>query len=184
MSDKKNTNGKFQKILALMLGVLFGFLLQRGGVTRYEVIMGQLLLVDWTVLKVMASAILTGMVVLSISRSMGLARMHSWKGAWGGTVVGGLIFGVGFGILGYCPGTSIGAVGQGSLDALFGGVLGMLAGASLYALVYERVEPIQAKGEFKATTLPELFHLSWFKTQLILLALFGAVFFALEKIGF
>jgi len=44
-------------------------------------------------------------------------------------VIGGLLFGIGFGILGYCPGTLVGAIGQGSLDALFGGMIGLLIGA-------------------------------------------------------
>ena len=49
-------------------------------------------------------------------------------GSWGSTGIGGIIFGVGLAILGYCPGTSAGAAGQGSLDALVGGVGGMIAG--------------------------------------------------------
>jgi len=98
-------------------------LLQKGGVTRYDVIIGQLLLTDFTVLKVMLSAVVTGMVGVYALKGAGLANLHPKPGSLGSTAVGGLIFGLGFGILGYCPGTVVGAVAQGSLDALFGGVV-------------------------------------------------------------
>src|SRR5690606_25148643 len=52
---------------------------------------------------------------------------------YGATIVGGLIFGVGFGLIAYCPGTNAAAVGQGNLDALVG-ILGMMAGSYLFAL--------------------------------------------------
>ncbi len=107
-------------------GILFGFLLQKGGATTYEVIIGQLLLTDFTVVKIMLTAVVTGMIGVHLLRSLGLAELHPKPGSLGSTAIGGLIFGVGFGILGYCPGTMIGAVGQGSLDALFGGLPGML----------------------------------------------------------
>ena len=183
MLERLRSRAGLQKVLALLLGVGFGFLLQRGGVTRYEIIMGQLLLVDWTVFKVIMSAILTGMVGLALLRRVGAARLHSRKGAWGSAAVGGLIFGLGFGILGYCPGTTIGAVGQGSLDALFGGAFGMLAGASLFAAVYERVEPVQSRGAFPVATIPELLGLSWPKTAALILALAVAAFLVLEMTG-
>ena len=68
---------------------------------------------------------------------------------WFDVIIGGLIFGVGFGILGYCPGTLAGAVGQGSLDALFGGLVGLIIGAGLFAEFYPKLEKaILDKGSF------------------------------------
>jgi hypothetical protein len=148
-----------QLILGLFMGICFGFLLQRGGVTQYEVIMGQLLLRDWTVVKVMLTAVVTGMVGIYALRIPGLVRLHKKSGSVGSTVIGGLIFGVGFALLGYCPGTLAGAAGQGSMDALFGGALGMLAGTAVYAALYERLErKILHVGEFGRLTLPQLFN--------------------------
>ena len=148
-----------QLILGLFMGICFGFLLQRGGVTQYEVIMGQLLLRDWTVVKVMLTAVVTGMVGIYALRIPGLVRLHKKSGSVGSTVIGGLIFGVGFALLGYCPGTLAGAAGQGSMDALFGGALGMLAGTAIYASLYDRVErKILHVGEFGRLTLPQLFN--------------------------
>src|SRR5512139_1520705 len=96
-----------QLIIGLVVGVLFGFLLQKGGVTKYDVIIGQLLLTDFTVVKVILSAMVTGMIGVHLLRSRGLAQLHPKPGSFGSIVIGALIFGVGFGILGYCPGTLI-----------------------------------------------------------------------------
>jgi uncharacterized protein len=146
-----------QRFLGFLIGIAFGFLLQKGGVTRYEVIMGQLLLEDFTVAKVMLTAVVTGMVGVHLLRSAGLARLHPKAGSFGSSVVGGLIFGAGFGLLGYCPGTVAGAAGQGSLDALFGGVAGIIIGAGLFAALYPKLEKsVLRRGDFGAVTVPEL----------------------------
>lgn len=144
--------------VGLVTGILFGFLLQRSGVTRYDVILEQLLLTDFTVVKVMLSAVITGMLGVHLFRSMGLVRLHPKPGSLGSSVVGGLIFGVAFAILGYCPGTIAGAVGQGSLDAVIGGTIGILVGSGLFATVYPKLQkPILMQGDFGTLTLPELF---------------------------
>ncbi|MBC7223769.1 MAG: YeeE/YedE family protein [Anaerolineae bacterium] len=145
-----------QLALGLATGVAFGFLLQKGGVTQYQVILGQLLLTDFTVLKVMASAVAVGMVGVYALRDLGLVRLHPKPGSFGASVLGGLIFGVGFALLGYCPGTLAGALGQGHLDALVGGATGTVAGAWLFALWYPRLSrSVLSWGHFGAITLPE-----------------------------
>jgi hypothetical protein len=153
-----------QTILGLTFGIIFGFLLQKGGVTYYDVIMGQLLLTDFTVVKVMGSAVATGMIGFHLLKHFGLVRRHVRSGSTGSNVVGGLIFGLGFGLLGYCPGTVAGAVGQGSLDALFGGVIGLLIGAGIFAGVYPALSrSILKKGEFRHHALPEILNVNeWF----------------------
>ncbi|UEC42711.1 MAG: YeeE/YedE family protein [Methanothrix sp.] len=146
-----------QLAVGLSIGIVFGFLLQKGGVTRYDVILGQLLLVDFTVFKVMASAVITGMIGVHLLRSRGWVRLHPKPGSWGSTALGGLIFGAGFALLGYCPGTVAGAVGQGSIDALLGGVGGILLGAAVFAELYPRLEEtVLSRGDFGDATIPEI----------------------------
>ena len=111
--EQIRTDNRVQIVLGLLTGIVFGFLLQKGGVTDYGVIIGQLLLTDFTVLKVMLSAVLIGMIGIYAMKSAGLVRLHCRVGSVGATVIGGLIFGAGFAILGYCPGTAAGAVGSG-----------------------------------------------------------------------
>jgi hypothetical protein len=147
-----------QLVIGLLLGIAFGFLLQKGGVTRYDVIIGQLLLTDFTVVKVMLSAVVTGMIGVHLLRSFGLAILHPKPGSVGSSVIGGLIFGVGFALLGYCPGTIAGAVGQGSLDGLLGGMAGILLGAGLFAEAYPKLDrSILKRADFGELTFPQLF---------------------------
>ena len=147
----------WQLVIGFCLGIVFGFLLQKGGVTRYDVILGQLLLTDFTVVKVMLSAVVVGKIGVHFLKGLGVARLHPKPGSWGATAIGGLIFGVGFAVLGYCPGTLVGAIGQGSLDALFGGLVGLLIGAGLYSELYPRLEKaILHRGDFGELTLPQM----------------------------
>jgi uncharacterized membrane protein YedE/YeeE len=119
-----------------LTGLVFGFLLQKGGVTRFQVIVGQFLLKDFTMLKVMLSAVIVGGVGIYGMRTLGMdVSLHVKNLELLGNAVGGLIFGVGMVILGYCPGTGVAALGDGSRHAFFG-VLGMVAGAALYAEAY------------------------------------------------
>jgi hypothetical protein len=150
-------NKGIQLIFGLLIGIIFGFLLQKGGATQYDVIIGQLLLADFTVVKIMLSAVVVGTIGVHLFRGLGLAQLHPKPGSIGSTVLGGLIFGVGFGILGYCPGTMAGAVGQGSLDALFGGITGMLIGAGIFSEIYPKLEKsLLNRGPFGELTWPQL----------------------------
>ena len=72
-------------------------------------------------------------------------------------MIGGLLFGVGFALLGYCPGTIAGAIGNGYLDAMVGGLAGILFGSGLFAALYPRLKQgILRKGDFGDQTLPKL----------------------------
>jgi uncharacterized protein len=121
-----------QLLLGLFFGIAFGFLLQKGGVAKYEVLIGVLLLVDLTVIKVMMSAVLVGMVGIHVMHGLGLVSLHIKPTRLGANVLGGLIFGCGFGLAAYCPGTAAAALGQGNLDAL-AAMLGLLTGSYLFA---------------------------------------------------
>jgi hypothetical protein len=173
-----------QLLLGLGMGIVFGFLLQKGGVTNYDVIIGQLLLDDFTVVKVMLTAVVTGMPGVYLIKTLGLARLHIKPGSFGASVIGGLIFGVGFGTLGYCPGTIAGAVGQGYLSALVGGVVGILMGSWLFAALYPKLEgSILHKGDFGELTFPRLLKVNaWI---VVIPAVLGLVCFLLmiEKVG-
>ena len=150
-------NKRLQLLIGLIIGVLFGFLLHKGGVTKYDVILGQLLFEDFTVVKIMLSAVVTGTVGIHLLRSLGLVQLHPKPGSVGTSLVGGLIFGLGFALLGYCPGIVAGAIGEGWLDALLGGAVGILIGAGLFAALYPRLQKgILSKGDFGTLTLPEL----------------------------
>ncbi len=132
-------NKKLQLILGLVFGIIFGFLLQKGGVTTYEVIINQLRLVDFTVLKIMLSAVVVTMLSISILFPLKIVKLHPKSGSIRNSIIGGLLFGIGFGTLGYCPGTVAGAVGSGNIDGLIGGVVGIIIGSGIFASFYTKL---------------------------------------------
>jgi hypothetical protein len=149
-----------QVFLGLFFGIVFGFLLHEGGLTRYDVVIGQLLLTDFTVVKVMLVAILVGMVGVHALKAAGLVRLHVRPGSVGSTVIGGLILGVGLAVLGYGPGTAAGAFGSGALDAAVG-MAGIVIGSGIFARLYPALQgAVLDRGKFPAGTLPELLGVS------------------------
>lgn len=142
-------------INGLITGILFGFFLQKGRVVRYDKQVGALRLLDMTILKFFFAAILTGMVGVAVLHRMGIAPPMILPTNIGANVIGGLTFGIGWAIIGYCPGTSLGALGEGRIDA-FWGILGMLAGAALFAEVFPLMnETVLTWGSEGSVTIPD-----------------------------
>lgn len=132
-------------VLGLSTGLVFGFLLHRGGVTQYRVILGQFLMKDHTVLRTMLTAVVVGSAgVYALHQfgpqaGLGEVALHVKTTAVAANVLGGVIFGVGMVVLGYCPGTGVAALGAGSRHAI-PGLLGMLFGAAVYAEIYPAIK--------------------------------------------
>jgi len=168
-----------------LAGLIFGFLLQRGGVTRYRVILGQFLLKDFTVLKIMLAAVVVGAVGIYGMLAMGLLEqtdLHIKPTVLLGNALGGVIFGVGMALLGYCPGTGVGAVADGSMHAIFG-LLGMLVGAAALAEMQPWFKQhVLQTGDLGKVTLPSETGLSpWLFIGAI--ALLSVVGFSLLRRG-
>jgi hypothetical protein len=143
-------------LYGLVTGVLFGFLLQKGRVLRYDKQLGALRLMDMTILKFMLSTILVGMVGVYLLKDLGWATLSVKPTTLAANILGGLIFGAGWALLGYCPGTSAGALGEGRWDAIWG-ILGMLLGAALYAEAYPGLKAtLLTWGDFGKITLPDV----------------------------
>ena len=167
-----------------LFGIIFGFLLQKGGVTKFDVIVGQLLLNDFTVVKIMLSAVVTGMIGIHLMKSLGWVQLNPKPGSWGKNAIGGLIFGLGFALLGYCPGTIAGAIGNGYLDALVGGLAGILLGSGLFAAAYPGLrDGILKKGDFGNLTLPRLFKVSDWAVIVPLSVLIVLLLYLMERAG-
>lgn len=145
-----------EHILGLITGLLFGALLQQGRVLRYEKQVGAMLLRDMTILKFMLSAIVVGMIGINLLVSLGLVSFGIKGTLVGANLIGGLIFGAGWAIMGYCPGTSVGAIGEGRWHAIFA-VLGMLVGAAIYAEAYPALKTsVLTWGNLGKITLPQV----------------------------
>jgi uncharacterized membrane protein YedE/YeeE len=142
-------------LLGVGTGAVFGFLLNKGRASEHEAISGQLLGKDASVVKMMATASAVGALGARILNDLGLAEAKIKPLNAGGVVLGGTIFGAGMGILGYCPGTSMAAVGGRHRDAA-AGALGMLGGALAFVRLYPHIKPFIEKGSFGKRTLPEV----------------------------
>ena len=142
-------------VYGLITGILFGFFLQKGRVLRYDKQIGALLLQDMTIVKFMLSHIAVAMVGVYFLYDMGIVKLSLKPMIVGAVVLGGLIFGLGWGLLGYCPGTSLGALGEGRTDAVWG-IAGMLVGAGIYAEAYPYLQKtVLTWGNYGKITIPQ-----------------------------
>jgi len=161
---------------ALLLGFIFGVLLQSARLNRFDTISGMATLENFKVAKAIALAIGTGIILLNVEIGLGLASYHIKPLLLGGIVLGGLIFGSGMAILGYCPGTVMVSAGEGSLDAMVG-ILGGLAGGLVYTLVLPSISGLLGPnlGSYSLFTAfgtdPFLFYSLMIPTGLIFIAI-------------
>ena len=146
-------------VYALLVGVVMGVLIQRAGASSPTMIVRSLRLEDLTIIKFMATTAAVAMVVTYLL-SPWIPMHFDIKPTYAiGVAVGGLIFGVGFALGGYCPGTCVVGLGERRKDA-FAAVLGGVAGALLFTLVYTLLEaPLIKPLNAGKITLPGVLHL-------------------------
>lgn len=172
-------------IIALVLGVGFGFALNKAGLTKYHKIVNVFRFTDMAVLKFMMTALVVSMSGLYALRGLGQVTFPNVPSTYiAGNLIGGLIFGVGMALSGYCPGTCAAGSGEGKLDYLIPGLLGFLVGAVIYGLTYQDVFPKIADIEnYGSVVIPDLWNLSPFLTVLAfgLMAVF--LFYLIDRAG-
>lgn len=124
-------------VLAIVIGVAFGVVLDRVGATNPNVIVGMLSLRRLALMKTILLAIGTGSILMFGGQMLGLVEVGhmSVKAAYAGVFVGGLMLGLGWAAAGYCPGTGVAAAATGRKDALFF-IAGGLLGAAAYMATY------------------------------------------------
>jgi len=149
-------------ILAVLIGIGFGFLLERAGFGSARKLVSQFYLNDLAVFKVMFTAIVTAMVGVTLLAWVGwldLSMVYMVPTYLLPQIAGGLILGAGFVIGGYCPGTSVAATATGRIDGLVYG-LGLFAGMFVFAELFPWLKGFYEYGAGEAITIPEAFGLS------------------------
>jgi hypothetical protein len=173
--------GEALRWLAIPFGLIFGVLLHRGGVATYNVIVNQFRLKDFTVLKIMFTAVIVGGFGVLFLHQTGHASYHIKPANMLGVSLGAALFGAGMVLYGYCPGTGIAAIATGSLHAL-AGFAGMLFGGVLYALSFVWVEAhLQNVAAFGKIRLPDVTGISDWGWFAILSAIAAVIFWLLER---
>jgi hypothetical protein len=150
-------------IIAFVLGIGFGFFLERAGFGSARKLAAQFYLNDMSVFKVMFTAIVTAMLGVTYLGWIGwldLGQVYLVPTYLGPQIVGGLVLGVGFVIGGYCPGTSVASLATGRIDALMY-ALGIFAGTMVYAEIYPAIKGFVNSDAMGQVTLPEVLHLPW-----------------------
>ncbi|MCM2284410.1 MAG: YeeE/YedE family protein [Desulfobacula sp.] len=127
--------------LGLFSGIAFGFVIQRMGATDAHRMARSHLMLDADIPRFMVLAVALSAVGLFGLQSVGVGRILPLPTSIVATGLAAVIFGIGWGLTGYCPGTTWAAAGEGRLDAVFA-LLGGLAGAALFAHLHEMLIPV------------------------------------------
>ena len=168
-------------LLGFLIGCAFGAILFLGGASSYRRILGTLLLKDMWIIKLMMTAIGVGTLGIYLLDLGGLAHMSIKPAYIGGVAVGGIIFGIGWAISGFCPGTCVVGSAEGKLDAMFT-VLGGFFGAFLFSLAFPAIESALIEpANFGKVTLESLLGINgiWIAIPFSA-ALIGLAFFVLK----
>ena len=127
-------------LVGVTMGIVFGFALEKSRAFEPGIIVGQMQLRNFIMLKVFLTAIATGAVVLAIMHGFGFVKLAPKAALYAADIIGGLILGAGIALAGACPGTVMAQVGAGYRDAIFT-LVGGLGGA----VAYSYAEPMLSK---------------------------------------
>lgn len=166
-------------LLALLFGIGFGYILQRVDALEYKNIINALRLKDLTIPKFMLFSVAITCVGIFSLRTAGLVSLDLITTNVVGNIIGGLIFGVGFAFSGYCPGTSIGAMGEGKRDAKYtviGGVFGVL----LYTLIQQYTNFSIAKFDIGKISLVDIVQINPFSLAVIFSSVLVIIIYAID----
>src|SRR5256714_3346254 len=174
----------FSLVVALIVGIAFGWCLERSGLGSARKLMGQFYLTDLTVFKVMFTAIITAMLGIFWLGWIGfldIGRIYVPETYILPQLVGGIIFGVGFATAGLCPGTSCVSAVTGRGDGL-AVMLGMLSGVLVTGVFFGVLEPFYQSTPHGAFTLPTLFRAPYGVVVFVIVAIALAGFHLAETI--
>jgi uncharacterized protein len=170
----------FAILIGLLMGTVFGFALEKSRVFEPGIIVGQMQLSNFIMLKVFLSAVATGAIVLAVMNGLGLVSISPKAALYGADLIGGLILGAGIALAGACPGTVLAQIGAGYRDALF-----TLVGGLFGAIAFSYAEPslsqtVLAKGAGKIT-FTDLLGIPYWVGAVVLAVIIAIALVALER---
>ena len=170
-------------LMAVVLGFFFGLFLERGGLGDPHKLTGVFYLTDFVVPKVMFTAILvaaTGFYLLSDLKLLDLNRVWIVPTFFWPQIAGGALFGIGYVLSGYCPGTSVAGLASGRLDALVT-MIGIGIGSLTFAVFYPILEDFYQSSPMGIATIPSITGVSHWIVLAVLVIMAGLMFFLMEK---
>lgn len=166
-------------LLGLATGFIFGFALEKSRVFEPGIIVGQMQMKTFVMLKIFLAAVVTGLLVLAVLHGVFGVKLHLKPLLLKADLIGGLILGAGITISGACPGTTLAQIGAGYRDALFT-LAGGIAGAIVYGYNDAAITALFAEKGDKIS-FDKLVGLPFWATALILAGILVAGLFALER---
>ncbi|GIX09639.1 YeeE/YedE thiosulfate transporter family protein [Elioraea sp.] len=167
--------------VGLLMGVAFGFLLEKSRVFEPGVILGQMQLRNFLMLRIFLASVASGLIVLALGTLTGIVPKLDPKAVlYGAQLLGGFVTGVGIALAGACPGTVLAQVGVGYRDARLT-LLGGLAGALTFAYLEPAIRPVLLTGSPGRLTLHGLLDLPFWPLALGFAALLIVALYALER---
>lgn len=170
-------------IVAVVVGFFFGLFLERGGLGNPHKLTGVFYLRDFAVPKVMFTAILVasiGLYLLGDLRLLDITKIWIVPTYFWPQIAGGFLFGLGYLLAGYCPGTAVAGLGSGRIDALIT-MLGMIAGSLLFAAVYPALEIFYKSSGMGTATLPGILGINHWVVIAFVVLMAGAMFYVMER---
>jgi uncharacterized membrane protein YedE/YeeE len=164
--------------LAVLFGMFFGLSLERSGLGDPHKLTGVFYFQDFTVPKVMFTAILvagTGLYLLADLQLLDLGRVYFIPTFFWPQLAGGALFGVGFVVSGYCPGTAVAGLASGKLDALMT-MIGVGAGSLLFAVLFPALEGFYVSSDMGTATLQAYVGVNHWIVLIVLAAFAGGMF--------
>jgi hypothetical protein len=167
-------------VIGLGMGAVFGFALEKSRVFEPGMIVGQMQLRNFIMLKVFLTAVATGAIVLAVLHGFGFVKLFPKPTLYGADIIGGLLLGAGIALAGACPGTVLAQVGVGYRDALFV-LIGGIAGATAFSYAEPALRPALLSGGPGKLTFADLTGLPYWILALALAALIVVALVALEN---
>ncbi|WP_420266239.1 YeeE/YedE thiosulfate transporter family protein [Candidatus Magnetominusculus dajiuhuensis] len=142
----------------LLVGFFLGIVLQKGRLCKYDIVSGMFRMQDFTFWRVGTPLLMFGMVLIYFFKDIGVIELYLPRTVILAQLFGGVLFGAGLAISGYCPAIAAGALGEGALDA-FVTMVGIVGGSVLYAEMYDgsKLDRIVSFIDLGRVTFPEIF---------------------------
>jgi hypothetical protein len=167
-------------LTGLLMGMVFGFALEKSRVFEPGIIVGQMQLSNFIMLKVFLTAVATGAMVLAILNGFGFVKLQPKAALYAADAVGGLVLGAGIALAGACPGTTLAQIGVGYRDAWF-----TLAGGLLGAVAFSYAQPWLDKaliGTGPKLIFSDLLNVPYWQGAIALAAVIIVILFVMERL--
>ena len=166
-------------LVGMAMGIVFGFALEKSRVFEPGIIVGQMQMRNFIMLKVFLSAVATGAVVLAALNGFGIVKLQPKAALYAADIVGGLLLGAGITLAGACPGTTLAQIGAGYRDALFT-LLGGLCGAVAFSYAQPALSKTFLGASGPKLIFTDLIGVPYWMGALVLAAVIVVVLLALE----